>query len=81
MEQKRDRKILKRIGAIVCSLALTIVSFMLPYSTKFNAKNMIASADEVTSYYSFHASDFYTVSIYYRVGSPSKANSNTFIRG
>ena len=62
MEQKKDRKILKRIGAIVCALALTIVAFMLPFSTKINVKNFIASADEVEVEYHYRANDMYYIS-------------------
>lgn len=66
MEQKRGRKIFKRIGAIVCSLALTIVAFMLPFSTSFknnlSAKNLIASADEIEVAYHYRSNDMYYIS-------------------
>lgn len=68
MEQKKDRKILKRIGAIVCALALTIVAFALPFSTNFknnlSAKNMIASADEVVKSYHYSSNDTYYIGVY-----------------
>lgn len=52
MENKKNKlKLFKRIGAIVCAVAVTIVAFSLPFlgnfKSKFNSKNMVASADEV----------------------------------
>lgn len=75
MKKNINKKILKRIGAIVCALAVALVAFVVPFSSKFSkvdAKHLVASADEKveTVYnsntwvfgYSYGASSLYNVS-------------------
>lgn len=50
MENKKNkRKIFKRLGAIVCAVAVAIVAFVVPFSAKFspeiNPNNLVAKAD------------------------------------
>lgn len=60
MEQKKYRKIIKRIGAIAAALVVAVVAFALPFSARFSPnfspKNLIASADESVVDYTFKGS-------------------------
>ena len=49
MENKKNkRKLFKRIGAIVCAVAVAVVAFLVPYFGKNDSKKNIASATAQT---------------------------------
>ncbi len=59
---ENKRKIIKRISSIFIACASALMLCISPFLPKFQPKTMIASADEVSTGYSFNGSSIVTVS-------------------